>query len=264
MKQTDNNNVDYSFYTEIETKQEELDSYLIKLSDLYDETDRDKVLEIGKKICAIYKGQLSNGAHFRHQYNHFLRVLGSIQPDCVDVLTGNLKIIIEDNKNDHQVCYNLLKLYDHISIDIVRMNTIEQTKNVTKNFRDTSEKIDLISKNSNELEDKIDNLSKKIDSSHIEIVAVLGVFAAIVIGFTGGLDIIGGALSNVGVKDFPLILFSVSLCGMVLFDLLWLLMECVMHITKGSEKRVIGYCPVLIFNVMMIILMIIAFFWNNI
>lgn len=264
MKQTGNNNADYSFYTEIETKQNELDSYLIELSDLYDETDRDKVLEIGKKICAIYESKLSNGVYFRHQYNHFLRVLWSIEPDCVDVLTGNLKIIIEDHKNDQQVCYNLLKLYDHISIDIVRMNTMARTENVIMNFRNTSERIDAISKKSNDLKNKIDNLSKKMDSSHIEIVAVLGVFAAIVIGFTGGLDIIGGALSNVGVKDFPLILFSVSLCGMVLFDLLWLLMECVMHITKGGGESVIGYCPVLIFNVMMVILMIFAFFWNNI
>lgn len=264
MKQTDNSDVDYSFYTEIETKQKELDSYLIKLSDLYDETDRDKVLEIGKKICAIYESKLSNGVHFRHQYNHFLRVLWPIEPDCVDVLTGNLKIIIEDNKGNQQVCYNLLKLYDHISIDIVRMNTIEQTENVTRNFKNTSEWINAISKKSNDLKNEINDLSKKMDSSHIEIVAVLGVFAAIVIGFTGGLDIIGGALSNVGVKDFPLILFSVSLCGMVLFDLLWLLMECVMHITKGSGECVIGYYPVLIFNVMMIVLMIIAFFWNNI
>lgn len=263
MKQTDSSDIDCGFYAEIETKQEELDSYLTELSELYDETDRDRVLEIGKNICAIYRSQLSNGTPFRHQYNHFLKVLWPIEQDYVDVLISNLKIIIEDNKDDVQACSNLLKLYDHISIDIVRVAVVQQTDNAIRNLEDTSKKIGNISTRSNKLKNDIDNLSKKVESSHIEIVAVLGVFAAIVIGFTGGLDIIGGALSNVGVKDFPLILFSVSLCGMVLFDLLWLLMECVMHITKGNEERVIGYCPVLIFNVMMIVLIIIAFVWNN-
>ena len=40
--------------------------------------------------------------------------------DCVDALLLNLKEIIEDNKDDEFVCPILLKLYDHISIDIAR------------------------------------------------------------------------------------------------------------------------------------------------
>ncbi len=192
----------------------------------------------------------------------------SIQPqDLIDILLENLKIIIEDNRDNEFACQSLLKLYDHISIDIARMCIESEAHNAVTSLDIAIEKIDKVTKDSKEsaeeLSKKTDEAHRKVESIHIEIVAILGVFAAIVIGFTGGLDIIGGSLSNVGVKDFPLILFSVSLCGLVLFDVLWLLMECVMRIVKNRNEQVIGNLPVVLFNVAMIVLMIVAFAWDT-
>lgn len=263
MKQTDS---PVSIYGEIEDKQRELNDLLLDLSKIYGDDSHDRVCAIGKKICEIYRSKVEGKYPFRHQYHYFIEVLRSIpSQDCVDALLENLKEIIEDNKDDEFVCPILLKLYDHISIDIARRSIESEAHNAVMSLDEATKSIGEITKNSEELKRNLSDLGKetngvhqRVESIHIEIVAILGVFSAIVIGFTGGLDIIGGALSNVGVKDFPLILFSVSLCGMVLFDVLWLLMEFVMRIVKDRKERIIGYGPVILFNLAMIILMAVA------
>ena len=259
------------FYDEIERKQEELNKLLLQLSEIYGDNSHDEVCAIGQKICEIYRSKIAGKYQFRHQYHDFIEVLRSIKsPDSIDVLLENLKIIIEHNKDDEFIRPILLKLYDHISIDVVRKSIESETHNTVTNLEIATEKINKITEDSTKLTSELDDLKentddvhKRVESIHIEIVAILGVFSAIVIGFTGGLDIIGGALSNVGVKDFSLILFSVSLCGMVLFDVLWLLIESVMFIVKGHKERVIGNLPVALFNMAMVALMIVAYFSVN-
>ncbi len=260
--------VSTTVYDEAMKKQEELDKLLLKLSEMNLGKDRDRVCAVGKEICDIYQSKIAGKYQFRHQYHCFIEVLRSIQSqDLIDVLLENLKIIIEDNRDNEFACISLLKLYDHISIDIARMSIESEAHNALTSIDIAIKKIDKVTKDSNdsaeELSKKADEAYRKVESIHIEIVAILGVFAAIVIGFTGGLDIIGGSLSNVGVKDFPLILFSISLCGMVLFDVLWLLMECVMRIVKNRNEHVIGNLPVMLFNVAMIVLVIVAFVWDT-
>ncbi len=153
-----------------------------------------------------------------------------------------------------------LKLYDHISIDIARMSIESEAHNAVMNLNESSKEMEKLRIDVKGLGIKAKEAHRKVESIQIEIVAILGVFSAIVIGFTGGLDIIGGALSNVGMKDFPLILFSISLCGMVIFDMLWLLMECVMRIVKDRKESVIEKEPIIAFNIMMMILMATAYF----
>lgn len=257
MKQTEHH---VSVYDEMEAKQGELNELLLKLSKMYGDDRREEIREVGRDICEIYRSKVAGKYQFRHQYHHFIEVLQSLEPyDLADVLLANLRIIIEDNKDD-ELMPALLKLYDHISIDIARMSIKSNADNAVKSLESTREEIGGISNNLDILTEKTDSIQTKLESTHIEIVAILGVFSAIVIGFTGGLDIIGGALSNVGVKDFSLILFSVSLCGMVLFDVLWLLLEFVIRIVRDRKERVIGYVPVLLFNIAMIVLMCVAFF----
>ena len=265
MKQTEH---PVRVYDEMEAKQRKLNELLLKLSEIYGDEYYDDICAIGVKICDIYKSKIVDKYPFRHQYHYFIEVLRYIQsPDRIDALLDNLKIVIQDNKDDEFICPILLKLYDHISIDIARMSIESEAHNATKSLDEATKKITKMADESKTLKKNMEGVTemtkdvhKRIESIHLEIVAILGVFSAIVIGCTGGLDIIGGALSNVGVKDFSLILFSVSLCGMVLFDVLWLLLEFIIRIVRDRKERVIGYVPILLFNIAMLILMCVAFF----
>lgn len=247
-----------SLLDEVEEKQEQLDSLLKKLSYIAPESDYERVKQIGGEMCDIYGSTLSNGLQFRHQYHYFLEMLQSIRsPDLIDALMANLKVIIDDtNKKNGDKEKNalpkLIKLYDHISIDVVRMTTMENSRRTSFTMRMTKKDMD-------ELHDKVYETQDKVESLQLETVAILGVFAAIVVAFAGGLDVIGGALSNLGAKDFPLILFSVSLTGLILFDVIWLLMECVFRIVKGRTESVVHWAVVAVFNALMIMLMCIAY-----
>lgn len=239
----------------VETLQKELDDYLLELADV-DTDDTGKISKIGNGICKIYRTDVLEGVPFRHQYRFFFDVLDRIEPDKIDVLLTNLRFIIDETGSDDAVRSKLMKLYDHISLDIKRKTYYERELRNEKEITGMKEKVD-------QLSSRADEAYAKVERIQLEIVAVLGVFAAIVIGFTGGLDVIGGALSNVGTKDFPLVLFSVSLCGMVLFDVLLLLMTCIMRIVKDRKDALIDMRYVLAFNGVMIALMFVAFIWDS-
>lgn len=242
---------------EVESKQEQLDVLLVELSEIGPGMDDARVREIGEKMFDIYKTDLRNGLPFRHQYHYFLGTLQSIQyPDYIDALMANPKVVIHQKEDDITTLPMLLKLYDHISIDVVRMATVEETHSASIKVIRTAKSVD-------KLESTINSTQKKVDSLQMETVAILGVFAAIVIGFAGGLDVIGGTLSNVGSKDFQLIIFSVSLTGLVLFDVVWLLMECVFRIAKDRAGNVVPPGIVAMFNGLMITLMACASIWQT-
>lgn len=177
-----------SLLEEVEDKQEQLDALLEKLSKIAPETDNELVMRIGEEICDIYRNPLSDGIPFRHQYHFFLETLQSIRyPDYIDALMANLKTIIdsiERKEENEMVISKLLKLYDHISIDVVRMSMMSDTHRAFSKIMRTEDHID-------HLEKKSDDTRKKVESLQMETVAILGVFAAIVIGFAGGLDVIG-------------------------------------------------------------------------
>lgn len=251
-----------SIFEKMEAKQKELDGLLIELSGTMPGSA--KVSEIGAEICSIYRSNVQDRFEFRHQYHLFLETLKGIQKsDMIDALMTNLRTIIDANVGDAAVCQKLLKLHDHISMDIVRIAMQDESHSTVLKLDDVEKKIGDIESQSNELEGRITILHNKAESAQLELVAILGVFAAIVIGFTGGLDIIGGAMSNIGTEDFPLILFTVSLCGMVLFDVLLLLMGCVFRIVKGRHEEIMPLNAVITFNGLMIVLMLIGLLWKS-
>lgn len=252
-----------SLLKEIESKQEQLDELLVKLAKIAPGTDEESITAIGNEMCRIYCDSLSNGLPFRHQYHFFLDTLRSFQEsDYVDTLMDNLKVIIEQHRGDKDALPKLLKLYDHIWIDVARMAVQDESHQSAMELEGTKRKIAEVRKESTALGNNIQRLRKKVESIQIETVAVLGVFAAIVIGFTGGLDIVGGALSNVGMKDFQLIAFSICLCSIVLFDTLWLLMRCVFRIVKDRKEDVVSPRTVMAFDVLMIAMMFAACVWQ--
>lgn len=126
-----------------------LNNLLLRLSEIYGDGRYDEVCATGKKICDIYDSKVADKYPFRHQYHSFIEVLRSLKSqDLVDALLENLKIVIEDNK----FFPNLLKLYDHISIDIARMSIESEAHNAVVKLGEAAE-------HSNKLVGNLDSLS---------------------------------------------------------------------------------------------------------
>ncbi len=80
----------------------------------------------------------------------------------------------------------------------------------------------------------------KAEKLQMHMVAILGIFVAIVMAFAGGLDILSGAISVSGESDLFKVVFVVLLCGMVLFNIFAFLIHMILAIINpqsGYDSR---------------------------
>lgn len=142
----------------------------------------------------------------------------------------------------------VFKLSDYVDIEICRIrdrdnifhelsrtgdNIVSLSKQATELKKD-------LSKQAAELKKELDEARDKADKLQMHTVAILGIFAAIVMAFAGGLDILSGAISVSGESDLFKVVFVVLLCGMVLFNIFAFLMHMILAIINpqsGCDPR---------------------------
>ena len=131
---------------------------------------------------------------------------------------------------------SVLKLCDHINLECQR---IEQNRDLDERLKDSVKKVQ-------KLEAKTIKAMKKARNLQLEMVAILAIFAAIVVAFAGGLNLLGSSLSGVGQSDLLDLLSVLSLCGLVLFNTVAFLMHTVIWIirrqndTVHTDKKILG------------------------
>jgi hypothetical protein len=100
----------------------------------------------------------------------------------------------------------------------------------------------------------------------VQLVAILGVFAAIVVAFSAGSEFLKGTLTTMGDASIYEATFFIALCGLVLFNMVALLMHYVAEIvgsknpkfklhSSGKDRSYVRW-----FNAVLIALMAIALF----
>lgn len=216
----------------------------------------------------------------------------------------------DDNKPLYTLEFkkSLRKLWDHVNLENIRMNelarisenankasekansteeklkeadikisnlnsTIQKINNKTKDF---DKKIKGFNQNINSSKKQLNNLHKNMKNSTTEFVTILSIFAAIVIGFTGGMTYISNAIISLGqIGPYRAGVF-ILLIGIIMFDTIFLLLYMIAKLTdkyigsigkckNGGEfcnTKTIGCClnryPYVIFFNASIILLIIS------
>lgn len=172
---------------------------------------------------------------------------------------------------------NVGKLIDHIRLEIFRIRYIDETlfQNVTQKFIDlNNEQFDNFSslhrtmqKDLEELEqknqeikeaieknrmnqDEIDqqiqvleqtatNAANKVENAQNEIIAILGIFAAIVLAFVSGIAFSTSVLQNIANASIYKILFISCGIVLVLTNLIYMLLRFILEIKdKNTESRI--------------------------
>lgn len=203
--------------------------------------------------------------NFRHYYSDIFACLTLIDHDSslgdIDILAQNMNTLKEgyvpQNKDDEgnliDISKEIIKLYDHINLDIGRLNYTKQMASET--LSELSKAKTLISN----LEQKIKESEKarddavaslKAESSKLnrrlqrsqkelqnEYVTILGIFAAIVLAFTGGMTFSTSVLENIDKASPYRILAIVFVLGLVLFNLMWLLIDFIRDINGKSIRK---------------------------
>lgn len=220
---------------EINLKQNNLNNLLKELAKCKDDTT---FADLAKKICNIYD------VNFRHSYSSFFpNVINEIGKEdngkeALELLANNLQSLYNYSitLGSKNLSDSIFKLNDHINLEIARYNTFtsnqEQIKDLEKQNKSTIEAL-------NNASSKLDDSTKKLQSVQTELIAVLSIFSAIVMSFFGGMNFIGGALQGMEKAPFAKSIFFISLCGFVLFNLVYLMMYLVAKIT---ERNIYARC----------------------
>ena len=257
----------------LDRKRGELKALLFRLAKAQDLLkDQHLKSEIYRQLEEIYT--VDEDKKFRHFYSDFFPILVEvsehIELGSTDVLVTNLKLLVEgyqsvnpDKKGNFiDISDNICKLYDHVNLDVARLNYHSAIMNETKgDVKKINEKInefnDSLKENKNILE-KTDNLEKNY-------ITILGIFAAIVLAFTGGIAFSTSVLENIdNVSPFRLALVIIGL-AFVLINVVYILTRFIQEINKekGVEIKYPVYMRVLNLHFILIAIAIIIVYFEN-
>ena len=239
---------------------------------LRDKSDRSRIY---KPLEMLYQPS-SDGESFRHFYSDIFSVLTTVKqgdkPGSVDVLGQNLSEIRKGYQAINtdstgkliDISDKINKLYDHVSLDIARMGysdaadwKLSQESNLA-NIRSQISEITVSQEKLRQEAQTIGNTQngqkESLDNAQREYIAILGIFAAVVLAFTGGIAFSTSVLQNLHVSSIYRIILIFLVIGLVFINLLYGLFYYIDRlVNKSSETKI---KPLKIVNVVFILLMV--------
>lgn len=209
---------------------------------------------------------------FRHFYSDIFSVLTTIESDSslgdINILGENLKILREgyqrknpdSNGNLIDISDSLKKLYDHVNLDIARiLYSSKQDKESTgeEKLNDLKAHINSIEEKIPQIEINIEDAQIKLKDSQKEYIAILGIFSAVVLAFSGAVAFSTSVLENIHQASIYRIGFVCCVIGLVAVDIIYLMFSYVNKIVHESkEKAKEQNLPIIIINITFVLIMI--------
>lgn len=234
---------------------------LSKAQDIF--RDNKKRSDIFLKLEEIYYIPGSD-EYFRHFYSDILSTLTQIDSNdnegSLDVLAVNMQAIKDgyqaknyDGDKLIDISKSIIKLFDHTNLEVARINYTKQLNNATKSdlastkellkeqreeFDNTKSETETIR---NKLREETEKANKKIEDNQKqmqnEYVTILGIFAAIVLAFTGGMTFSSSVLNNISKASVYRLSLISFIIGLVFFNLIWVLIDFVRDINGKTIRK---------------------------
>lgn len=224
-KKLDNNeNTKISIFDSNETK--DIDKNLVKTAD--------DIVEILKNIKenGATDENITNLKQFyekekRHSYSKITEFILETKATSDDLqeLAAKIDKIMKNEKNN-EFKTSLFKLHDHISLELIRIDHLENIKSQT----------DIALKNAQtaqKLAKYAQKQAKDITKTHITI---LGIFASIVIAFVGNFAFTTSVLENIHNASIYRLLFVVCLLILFITNILHYLYRFLRQITSNDDE----------------------------
>lgn len=241
------------FPEETRGRQDRLNKIIYELSEIVLNNEDDKVIQqYLERLKSIYTD------NFKHKYSLFFPVLLEIYREDnkfnIDYLSYNLNVIevyLEDEyskgKKEYLEMYaQFTKLCDHLSLQIGQFNylltaasVVERSdQNLQESEKQITEALKKLGESNENLKTSNSNLeqaNRKADTIQTELIAMLSIFAAIVIAFSGGITLLGNSISSISnAKHYESVIMAAIICGMVMFNTIFLLMYFVSKLTQRN------------------------------
>ena len=239
-------------------RQNELEKNLFKMA--LSPLEEDGLRDIAGKLKTLYSN------NFRHSYARFYPLILEIAKDeneyNLDYLSDNLESIRRLVEKD--CLYNpLSKLSDHLNLEIGRYNHYSEYESRVK---------DLLKQNQDiaaalaDAQNSADKANEKAASMQTEYITILGIFAAIILAFTGSFSFAGSVLNNIHQASIYRLIIISLVVGLVTFNIISILIDFIIKInnkdtaSENSVTCIFKSCKVLLFNVIVIICIILTCF----
>ena len=249
-------------------RQEELEESLYEMAEFPLENDD------LRKIAVKLKGLYTN--NFRHSYSQFYplileiaKVENNYNLDFLSENLENIRILVErdyfEGEKEFKGLYNpLSKLSDHLNLEIARYNHYTASENSTKDILQQNRKMEITLK---EAQEALDDSKKRAESMQTEYTTILGIFAAIILAFTGTITFSSSVLENIHQSSIYRLIIITLIIGFVSFNIIVILIEFIIKINKKelltdtvNKSGFMNDIKVIVFDVIVIIGIVITCF----
>ncbi len=201
------------------------------------------------ELESIYYDQVDT-EEFRHFYSDIFAVLSQIDKDPqlgnTEILNQNMDIIRMGYKPQNtdaekgkliDISKQINKLYDHINLDIARINYSKAIESRTQtDLQKVNETLNKVETSVSKMEDNI----KIADDMQKQYITILGIFASIVLAFTGGIAFSTSVLQNIANASIYRILLVAIALAFVLTNVIYILTRFILEVSK-KQNEVIKY-----------------------
>lgn len=226
---------------EIRNRQKRLEEIILGLSEAM--VGRDSYEQYLNQLNSLYQD------NFKHQYSNFfpiiLKILEEDNAYDIDYLSNNLialetyldELTLQGNITFNSMYTPFIKLCDHLDLQIRQTNYY---KSMLQKSSDASQALQDAQKQLTEATKGIDDATKRANTMQTELISILSIFAAIVITLSGGFTFLGNSLTAISnAKYYESIIIIAIICGMVLFNTIFLMM---FFVAKLTERNIFSPC----------------------
>lgn len=240
-KQEKLKNILYCLSTK-ELSKKDIDKYMLDFSEIYTDDFRHRYSVLLSQLYDIIKNNDTND-----NIEHALLLIS----ENLGVLYDSLNC--KDDISDF-VKKSFYKFKDHIELEIYKIQhemsmphstnkgitfekVNEMINNRFANLDELYDEFEKINKNHNELENKLNKfvpLAQDLEKSKVDVITALSIFSAIVLTFSGGISFLSGALNGMNDVTPYRLVFTISLTGMVIFNIIFMLLYIISRLLGKS------------------------------
>ncbi|MGI5933431.1 MAG: hypothetical protein ACOX7A_01345 [Lawsonibacter sp.] len=220
---------------ESKRRQAKLKDYLLSMAaDCLDETQI-------RQMVIRFKELYSN--NFRHNYSEFFPLIVDIAQNdneySLDYLSNNLeamRLLVENDyiggEKEFKGLYQpLTKLSDHINLEIGRYSYYSVNEQKVNDLEKKNQALQIELRNAT---GKLIEAQRTVSSVQTELIAVLSIFAAIVLTFSGSMTLLGGAFGSIANTPFFKSISVLLIGGLIVFNTIFLMLYIVGKITNRN------------------------------
>lgn len=172
------------------------------------------------------------------KYSDIAKFVFDTSEDSIEYFLKNMEEIklYSKEKKDSKTKKIIIKIINHIELERCRLNHLEdmQKKQLLNMFSGTIKEVKSMSDQIKEHDSNIQDYKKEINNWYASIMTILGLFAAIVVTFFGGLGSINSIFSNINNSSKYRLVFIILIVIFAMFNIIFMLLYYISIITNKS------------------------------